>query len=180
MKDCTDYSGYEWGWITSDGERHESGNQSRAMPGTIVGIWSTVERKGIEVPFRHEIFLEEYRKPKSDEGSWAKRPIAMLLKLSRNQSYNFAYADQTDNALIEGELILLSTPPSENTKKLQLWKCKKCGHTFYTPLEKKQVWYLRIRERFLGVIGHPVYTTCQVCSELKAVKVKIVTKKVQG
>ena len=178
MNNYADYLGYEWGWITKDGTRQDSGGETSVMPEKIAGIWSIVKYKDIETPSYHEIFLDEYKK--SEKGSWGERPITMLLKLMRIQAHKFARNNEADLSSIEDEIIALPTLFAESTKTLQLWKCKKCGHTFYTPLEKKQVWYLRILQCFLGVIGRPVYTTCQVCSELKAVKVKIVTKKVQG
>ena len=178
MNNYEDYSGYEWGWIIKDGTRQDSGREAPVLPDEIAGIWSVVKYKNIEIPSYHEIFLEEYKK--SEKGSWGERPMTMLLKLMRIQAHTFARNNEVDLPSLEDEIVTLPILFAESTKKLQLWKCKKCGHTFYTPLEEKQVWYLRIRERFLGVIGRPVYTNCQVCSELKSVKVKIVTKKIQG
>ena len=57
-------------------------------------------------------------------------------------------------------------------RKLQFWECKACGHTFYTSLLKKQKWYRRLFRR-------PVRIKCEVCAEVKAKKVKIVTKEIR-
>ncbi len=57
-------------------------------------------------------------------------------------------------------------------RKLQLWKCKSCTHTFYTPVKKKQAWYRRL-------LGKPEKIKCPVCNLCEAVKKRIVTKEIR-
>ena len=54
---------------------------------------------------------------------------------------------------------------------LQLWRCEPCKHSFYTNIDKKQVWYRRLfrkRERI----------QCPICKELTAIEKKVVTKEI--
>lgn len=97
------YRGYRWGYITSDGTRHEPGRASRANPADVVGIWGEVYREGYDQPFYHETWMEEFRKGK-DKGSWAQAPIMMLLKVNRDQTHKFAMADQMGNLNTADEL----------------------------------------------------------------------------
>lgn len=172
-KIMNNFAGYEWGWINTNGERVKLG--VKVMPKEIAGIWSIVKRSDIEMPFYHEVFLEEY---KADKGSWGERPITMLLKLAQIQAYKFAYADETSLSLPD-EIIALPGLFEKTTEKLQLWRCQTCGHEFYTPLGAKEIWYKRLIQRVLGLFGRPVYINCQVCSSTKAVKVRIVTKNIR-
>lgn len=169
------YKGYEWGWITKDGARHPS--SSAVTTEKIMGVWSKVYREDIEISFYHEVFLEEYRK--SDKGSWGERPLAMLLKMGLRQACKLAYYDKTGDAMSEEEIITLPELFCSTTRKLQLWKCKSCGHTFYTLLGQKEAWHQRIYARLLRSIGSPAYIECESCSEMSAAKVKVVTKKIR-
>lgn len=49
----------------------------------------------------------------------------------------------------------------------QIWRCQKCGHEFYTPLEKKQSWW---RKTFLRseAIG------CEKCKSIAALRKRVV------
>lgn len=169
------FAGYEWGWITKDGKRQPSGQVTVITPEKIAGTWSVVKRSDIEGPFYHEIFLDEYKK--SDKGSWGERPITKLLKLSRIQAFQLAYSDKTDNAL-DDEIIALPELFKKTTEKLQKWQCQACSHTFYTPLEEKVVWYRRWTQWILGLFGSSTCIECEVCTEVKAVRVKVVTKRI--
>ena len=53
---------------------------------------------------------------------------------------------------------------------LQLWKCKKCGHTFYTPLTKKPNWFMN------KFFSRKIKKWCTACSSHNTKKVKIITK----
>lgn len=58
-------------------------------------------------------------------------------------------------------------------RRVQLWRCTGCTHEFYTPVEKKQPWYrrlFRLREQI----------ECRVCADIKAKKVRIVTKEIEN
>lgn len=169
------YEDYEQGWITNDGVRQESGG-STVMPDKIIGIWSALKLKDIETPSYHEIFLNEYKK--SEKGSWGERPLAMLQRLMRIQAYKLV-CRETDLSSIGDEIFTLPELLEDTTRKLQLWKCQSCGHDFYTPLEPKDIWHRRLRQRALRLVGRPAYIRCQVCSETKARKVKVVTKKIR-
>ena len=106
-----DYDGYEWGWITTDGDRCEPGRAGKAMPDSIVGVWGQVTRKGISQPFYHETFVSEYTKrTESGKGNWEQRPITMILKVNRDQTHKFAYADQMGNLQTENEIIQTPEP----------------------------------------------------------------------
>lgn len=97
------YRGYRWGYITSDGTRHEPGRASKANPADVVGIWGEVYREGYQEPFYHETWMEEFRKGK-DRGSWGESPIMMLLKVNRDQTHKFAMADRMGNLNTADEL----------------------------------------------------------------------------
>lgn len=97
------YRGYRWGYITSDGTRHEPGRASKANPNDVVGIWGEVYREGYQEPFYHETWMDEFRKGK-DKGSWAQSPIMMLLKVNRDQTHKFAMADRMGNLNTADEL----------------------------------------------------------------------------
>lgn len=55
-------------------------------------------------------------------------------------------------------------------KQKQIWRCQGCGHEFYTPLEKKQGLFRRIFRRREKI-------ECEVCVEVKAIRVRVVTFK---
>lgn len=123
-----DYDGYQWGWITKDFTRHESGRQTKANPKEIIGAWGEVKRKGLSEPFYHEVFLDEVSKAKADgsgKGSWDRSPLTMLAKVIRDQTHKFAYADKMGNLNTEDELRSYSslpmascdTPSRENRRK---------------------------------------------------------------
>lgn len=57
-------------------------------------------------------------------------------------------------------------------RRLQVWRCTGCTHEFYTPVGKRQVWYRRLFRR-------PERIECQVCAEIKAKRVRIVTKEIR-
>jgi len=101
-----DYDGYEWGWISADGMRHESGQQSTLKSQQeVVGAWGRVHRKNQKVPFYHEVFLSEYHTKNG-------KPITMLLKTCRDQTHRFAYADQMGNLLTENEAKFAAFEPN--------------------------------------------------------------------
>lgn len=52
-------------------------------------------------------------------------------------------------------------------RKKQVWKCKGCGHEFYTPKEKKQSLLRRVFRRKEKI-------ECQVCADVKAIRVRVV------
>lgn len=100
-----DYNGYTWGYITSDGTRHGSGKDSKAKPEEVIGIWGEVKRKGTSEPYYHETFKSEYaRGGDSEYNNWSKRPMTMLMKVNRDQTHKFAYADKMGNLCTENEL----------------------------------------------------------------------------
>jgi hypothetical protein len=173
------YAGYIWGWITEDGSRHSLGADCKAMPDTIVGIWSEVKRLDIETPFCHEIFLAEYTR--SDKGSWVDSPLAMLQRLSRNQAFNLAYADKTDTVSAENSIVELpaADPILETVRHLQKWRCIKCNHTFYTPYEKERSLIKRIKDLCIKLIGRSLKIKCEVCSEMQAIKSRVITKPIR-
>lgn len=100
-----DYDGYEWGWITEDGNRHPAGQESKvSKPEEIIGVWGCIYRKKQSKPFYHEIFKSEYHKStQSGMGIWDQKTITMLLKVIRDQTHKFAYADKMGNLLTENE-----------------------------------------------------------------------------
>jgi hypothetical protein len=101
----SDYDGYMWGYITEDGKRHGSGKDSTALPAEVIGIWGEVARRGISTPYYHETFMDEYKKgSKSGESNWDKKSITMLMKVNRDQTHKFAYADVMGNLCTENEL----------------------------------------------------------------------------
>ncbi len=175
------YAGYEWGWITNDGTRHGSGPTNVVKPDAISGVWCNVFRGGLnpEKPsaFYHEVFLSEYI---SEKGSWGVRPLTQLLKLAQSQAFIRAYSDLI-STMEEDEIVALPEIISDPTlKMLQQWRCTGCGHEFYTPLEEKEAWVKRIKNKALGIIGRPIYADCQVCSSIKAIKTKVVSKEIQN
>ncbi len=58
------------------------------------------------------------------------------------------------------------------TRQLQLWQCKICTHTFYTPVGRKQALYRRLFRR-------PERIECPACELVTSVKKKIITKEIQ-
>jgi len=100
-----DYDGYEWGWITEDGTRHAAGLESKvSKTEDIIGVWGRIYRKNRNKPFYHEIFKSEYQKStQSHLGIWDQKTITMLLKVIRDQTHKFAYADRMGNLMTENE-----------------------------------------------------------------------------
>jgi len=100
-----DYNGYQWGWIDKEGVRHKAGAESTlSNPEDIIGVWGAIHRKDWKIPFYHEVFKTEYQKlSKSGYGSWDQRPLTMLLKVIRDQTHKFAYADKMGNLMTENE-----------------------------------------------------------------------------
>ncbi len=103
----SDYRGYEWGYITKDFNRHVSGIQSKANPMEVTGVWGRVFRDGRE-PFYHETWMAEFRKEK---GIWQKMGIGMLLKVNRDQTHKFAYADKMGNLNTYDEMAAYDADP---------------------------------------------------------------------
>lgn len=100
-----DYNGYVWGFITTDGTRHEPGRASKANPDELTGVWGEVYRKGIEHPYYHETFIKDFKKEsKSKKGSWDIRETTMILKVNRDQTHKFAYAHKMGNLCTDNEL----------------------------------------------------------------------------
>lgn len=93
----SDYRGYEWGWITSDGTRQPARLESKATgKDDIIGVWGSVLREN-KTPYYHEIFADEYP-PKASQ-----KRLTMLLKINRDQTHKFAYADKMGNLMTENE-----------------------------------------------------------------------------
>lgn len=159
-----DYDGYEWGWITKEGMRHPAGLESKvSKPEDIIGAWGSVYRRNRTKPFYHEIFKAEYQKStQRGLGVWDQKTITMLLKVIRDQTHKFAYADKMGNLMTENEAhyvqsegaadgeprsaeLLNDTPKPEPLpieeveqnleEKLReyAFKCKKCEHLFDEP-----------------------------------------------
>lgn len=106
-----DYEGYKWGWITKDFTRHEPGKASKANPDEIIGVWGEVYRKGKE-PYYHETYLNEFSKKKpGGSGSWDKMERGMILKVNRDQTHKFAYADCMGNLNTMDELKAYNDEP---------------------------------------------------------------------
>jgi len=100
-----DYDGYIWGWITKDGKRHNPGRESVANPDEVIGVWGEVYRKGQAKPFYHETYLAEFSKKKDGgKGTWDKMEKGMILKVNRDQTHKFAYADCMGNLNTADEL----------------------------------------------------------------------------
>ena len=100
-----DYNGYVWGYITKDGVRHENGRKSKAVLADVIGVWGEVFRKGVENAFYHETFVTEFtKKTNSGKGTWEKRPTVMILKVNRDQTHKFAYADVMGNLCTDNEM----------------------------------------------------------------------------
>lgn len=107
-----DYDGYKWGWIDKDGLRHSAGQESKILPDNIIGVWGELKRKAVGTPFYHEVFKSEYAKTsQSGRGTWEQRPITMLLKVIRDQTHKFAYADQMGNLFTENEAHFITDLP---------------------------------------------------------------------
>lgn len=165
-----DFKGYAWGWIKNTGDREEA-CKSNSKPEEIIGIWGKVFREGITPAFYCETFLCEYAK---NTGNWPEIPLTMLQEINREQTFRVAYNQKitTEVTVIPDALRLIIT-------RMQLWKCKDCGHTFYTPVGKGVVWY----KAFYGLIVRfvtrkplRIQCTAPACKKVTAKKVKIVSK----
>lgn len=114
-----DYDGYAWGYITDDGVRHPAGVACTVNPkqdSTVIGIWGKLFRKGMQIPFYHETFLAEYaRLSERGKGSWDRRLITMILKVNRDQTHKFAYADVMGNLCTEHEMYAMRNGEYENS-----------------------------------------------------------------
>jgi len=101
------YNGYEWGWITKDGIRHESGKASKAKKEDFVGIWNQINYKDQRTPFFYELFFSEY--------PTQHHPITMLLKTARDQTHKYAFANEMGNLSTEDDLQIQPEPAYEPT-----------------------------------------------------------------
>ena len=159
MQKLLNYKGYLWGWILNDGIRLNSGGT--AIRDKIVGIWGKVFRSDIPNHFYCETFLPKQQNS-TKKSSWTERPLTMLQNINREQCILFAYPE---NNPVANEIIIIPGLDAPKTMKQQSWKCKACGHTFYTPLS--------VIKKFMPKIK------CDVCKKIAATKTGVITKEIQ-
>ena len=168
-----EYEGYVWGWITDDGERQKSGPDGSALPADIIGVWGKVFRDNVKEHFYFETFLSEFAKDTTEKSSWSERPLNTLLYLNRQKCLKGAYPEDYP---IADEMMALPEFEVKRFKVLQLWKCNKCGHTFYTsvlPKESILTKLLRVgRLEFVRI-------KCEVCEKTAAKRVKRIKKEIK-
>ena len=171
-----DYNGYEWGWIAEDGVRQPAGTGGTCIESNIIGIWGRITREKFPVPFYHETFLKEYKSDNAED-PWKTRPLAMLMILNREQAMRAAYFETNKPSDV---VFAKPKPVPVEMKRLQLWKCKECSHTFYTDADGKNI-FKRAYSYIRGLITNkPERINCEACSKTLAKKVKIITKPIRG
>lgn len=105
---CVGYRGFTQGWITNDGVRQPVGQESKATPENIIGVWGTFFR-GDEEPYTHETWLSECINPKSN--SWQKQQFSMLMKCNRDQGTRIKYPELLEGLYTENEMEVANIHP---------------------------------------------------------------------
>lgn len=95
--ECKGYQGFQQGWITKDGKRHPSGQESTALPANVIGAWGKFHRAN-EVEYYHETFLSEFVR-----STW-KKPLTMLLKVNRDHGIRHKFPELLDGMYTENEV----------------------------------------------------------------------------
>ncbi len=125
-----DYNGYSWGWIDIEGTRFKAGIETKIPVDRIAGVWGKCFRSDIANGTYLETFLTDYREDINQKGNiWSLRPLACIQKINREQCLAYAYPEETSHTDV-----YVFTPIVAQSKPILtkcLWKCGKCGHTFY-------------------------------------------------
>lgn len=166
---------FVWGWITDEGIRAVAGSESKATPKNTVGIWGSITI-GTSVTY-NELWLSEYQLEGS-ESSWNIRPAAMLIKTCYEQTYNLACVSKK-NVLFESEVFSAVKKCVTTIQKLQRWRCKSCGHTFYTNYPGGRNMWDRSLNFFFSLIKKTI-VGCEMCNKKSAVHAGIKKTKVEG
>ncbi len=156
-------SKYTWGWITNDGVRCKVNGETTATPERIIGMWGKLGNT------YHETFLIECKPKQGIVNNWSIRPLATLLDINKERTYRFA----RNKKLVINEIV--GAPEPESDRKIyQAWKCK-CGHSFYTDLDKIPC----LIKRFLVWLKFylcPEVMDCESCHAKTARKGNVVEK----
>ncbi len=153
---------FTWGWITSDGVRCKVNGETNATPDKIIGIWGKYGNT------YHETFLKECLPKDEKVNNWTVRPLATLLDINKERTYRFAQ----NKKLLVNEFT--DAPELDKPKRImQKWICK-CGHSFYTQLEKMPNPVKRIKSMLFSE-----FTECQECHSKTAKKANIVPKDIR-
>ncbi len=152
----TNYDGYEWGWIRKEGERIGLVDElaGSVLNDDICGIWGKVYRLDISRPFYFETFRLEGQE------------LTELLRVNMQQCLLYAYPE--DYPMPNTIKAIPEQPTGKNYKVLQRWRCKECGHTFYTELlprlTLKEIW------KHLRSFDLSVTIECEICKQISCAK----------
>ncbi len=151
---------FTWGWITIDGVRCKPRCETNATPDKIIGIWSEQGNA------YYETFLKECKPSDGITNNWSIRPLATLLDTNKERLRFFA----KNKRLVIHEIS--GAPEPEPAKKIfQKWECK-CGHSFYTTLEKLPNFIIRMWMR----IGFRKLMDCESCHAKTAREAGVIEK----
>ena len=153
-----DYTGYKWGYITSEGKRTPEGDP--VPPNAVIGVWGEFSREGKE-KCRCETFLKEI--PNKDNA-----PLTRMQNINRQQCITAAYPEGSTPG---NYAIPYVAPEPDTTQLFQEWLCE-CGHTFYTEIGIK-----RTLKQF--VKGQFKYIECESCHKIKAKRAGKVRKEIK-
>ena len=157
---------FTWGWITSDGVRCKSEGQTNATPDKIIGIW------GLAGSIYYETFLKECLPSQEKVNNWTIRPLATLLDINKERTYQFA----GNKKLVINDIV--GGPEPETLKRImQKWACE-CGHSFYTSLAKSPNFIKRIWT-WIRFYFCPELMDCQSCHAKTAKKAGIIKKDIR-